>query len=237
MGKNSRAKSGLTLIEILIALLVMIIGLVGVLAVFPVAIQSTNESVEERMAAAVAESVAHALTVAMRSATPEDSATATQAIVTLHHDGLSEQGKTYQFKLPLPEPTNLPEAPNKPGFFKPRFFGHPDGTTSAPTDVFMLGSESYLSTVFKDVISGPDKTDPYTQYGFTFTVCRVDDARPKTQTDTTEATTTTDDDYTPIPLYEFRIAVYRIGSTSSGGYYTVGLPKPLKVFVIQLAGQ
>ena len=54
-----RREGGLTLIEILLALLVMVLGLLGILAVFPPTLQSSRESVEETTAAILAESIGH----------------------------------------------------------------------------------------------------------------------------------------------------------------------------------
>lgn len=212
-----RQQSGLTLIEILIALIVLMIGLVGVLSMFPTGISSSSESVEDRIAAQLADSVVQALSIAMREATPEDRPSGTPARVRPRHDGLPPN---YEFSLPLPQ--DPPPA-------KPREVAYPDGSDAKPKDVFMLGKESKIINIHKDVISGPDKTDPYPQYGFTFTVRRVDDTRPKDQTG---------DKYKPLPLYEFKIAIYRFARHADGSYYKPGnLPEPKKVFVIQLAGQ
>ena len=45
------AQKGMTLIEILIALLVMVLGVLGIMALFPPALQSASESMEETNAA------------------------------------------------------------------------------------------------------------------------------------------------------------------------------------------
>ena len=65
---RTRRQQGLTLIEILLALIVMVIGIVGILALFPAAMESAKESMEETQAAILAESVAHSLQEAVRFA-------------------------------------------------------------------------------------------------------------------------------------------------------------------------
>lgn len=214
---------GLTLIEILIALIVMLIGLVGVLSMFPTGISSSSESIEDRISARIADSVVQALTIAMRAATSSDRTSGTPGRARLFHDGVvNNEGKSiYEFTLPLPFDNGGPPD-------KPREFAHPDGSDSKPKDIFRLGKESKILSMHQAVISGPDKTDPYCQYGFTFTVSRVDDRRPKDHTG---------DKYKPLPLYEFKIAIYRIGRQTEDSYYQAKkLPEPIKIFVIHLAG-
>ena len=44
MAMKRNTEKGLTLVEILLALIVMVIGLAGILALFPVALQASKES-------------------------------------------------------------------------------------------------------------------------------------------------------------------------------------------------
>jgi prepilin-type N-terminal cleavage/methylation domain-containing protein len=57
MCEQSKKESGFTIVEILIALVVLSVGLLGILAVFPAGIRKTAEIVQETTAATIAESV------------------------------------------------------------------------------------------------------------------------------------------------------------------------------------
>src|SRR3990167_5035570 len=80
MRRNER---GLTLIEILLALIIMVLGILGILALFPPALESAKESMEETTAAILGESVAQSLSMATRFA-QYDSATGTYTVVFTH---------------------------------------------------------------------------------------------------------------------------------------------------------
>lgn len=81
---------GFTLIEILVALTVLIIGLVGILALFPVGLSSSQASVEDTFASLIADSVGNALISAMRNSTGGN--------VRFRHDGITSP--PYNFGLP-----------------------------------------------------------------------------------------------------------------------------------------
>ena len=61
-----RKERGLTLIEILLALIVMAIGIVGILALFPTALNFAKTSMEETQGAMLSESVSEGLRNALR---------------------------------------------------------------------------------------------------------------------------------------------------------------------------
>jgi hypothetical protein len=91
------AKEGLTLIEILIALIVMLVGLTGILAMFPPTLESARVSMQETTGAFVAESAGNAIAASFDLAPPGGP-------LTITHD--SENSLTgalvyYQFALPL----------------------------------------------------------------------------------------------------------------------------------------
>lgn len=89
---NSRSgSSGFTLIEILLALVVLTVGLCGLLALFPVGIKSNKESTEDTMAAMVAESAYQSIVRGMRESNG--------LVVTFKHDGLP--AGTYTATLPV----------------------------------------------------------------------------------------------------------------------------------------
>ena len=85
-----RRSSGFTLVEILIALVVLMVGIVGVLALYPVAAKNTKTSLQDSTAATVAQSLHSAMTEAMRRS-------ATDTVV-LQHDGT---GGKYAFTVPV----------------------------------------------------------------------------------------------------------------------------------------
>ena len=92
-----RRPSGFTLIEILIAMAVFLIGMVSVLAVFPVGIRSSTISTDQSVATALAESLTDALTLALRQY--DGSATSN---VVFYHDGLGPSGRD-SFAIPAIE--------------------------------------------------------------------------------------------------------------------------------------
>lgn len=59
---------GFTIIEILIAIVVLVLGITGIIALFPTAIESGNQTVEDSYAAAITQSVVDAITVGIREA-------------------------------------------------------------------------------------------------------------------------------------------------------------------------
>lgn len=65
---------GFTIIEILIAMVVLSLGLVGILGVFPAGIKKTAEIVEDSNAAIIAESVQNSVELALQSARIDDGA-------------------------------------------------------------------------------------------------------------------------------------------------------------------
>ena len=58
--------SAFTIIEILIAIVVLVLGISGIIALFPTAIDSGNQTVEDSYAAAITQSVMDAISVGVR---------------------------------------------------------------------------------------------------------------------------------------------------------------------------
>ena len=100
IARRSRRRDGLTLIEILLALIVMVLGFCGILALFPPALQSSRESMEATNAAILGESVAHALTTSLQFATFNASSQQYEAILT--HD-LKSGATTNRYRFALPK--------------------------------------------------------------------------------------------------------------------------------------
>jgi prepilin-type N-terminal cleavage/methylation domain-containing protein len=61
-------RDGITLVEVLVAMVILAVGMVGILAVFSQGIDSGRSSAEETRAAMAAESFKHALTAACKNA-------------------------------------------------------------------------------------------------------------------------------------------------------------------------
>jgi len=66
-GSASRRKRGFTILEIMIATAILTLGLVGILALFPVAIHTGKQIVDTTTAAVVAQSVSEAIREGMRN--------------------------------------------------------------------------------------------------------------------------------------------------------------------------
>jgi len=225
MGVTMRFKSGLTLIEILIAIIVLTIGVISILAIFPPSIKSANSSIEDTVSAKIAESVTDALNIAMRSASTEDVTAKKPSMAVIVHDGLP--GGSYEFALPLP----VDPPPDREN---PRFFAHPANSPTdvsnpspKPADVFRLGNTDFMKEVVDSVIKGPDPSDSYSQYGFTITVKRIDDDRPASETGS---------QFIPSPLFQFAVAVYRL-PPGTDDKYKDELPQPVRVFIVMIGGK
>ena len=91
-------RRGFTLVEILIAMAVFLIGIVSILAVFPVGIKSSTISTNHSVAMALAESLDDALTLSLR----QYDGVASVTPVRFYHDGLGASG-TDVFQLPVME--------------------------------------------------------------------------------------------------------------------------------------
>jgi prepilin-type N-terminal cleavage/methylation domain-containing protein len=62
-----RIQAGFTLLEILIAMVILMVGLIGILAVFPTALKAANMAVQDTYAAAISRSVIDAIHLGLRA--------------------------------------------------------------------------------------------------------------------------------------------------------------------------
>jgi type II secretory pathway pseudopilin PulG len=86
------ARAGFTILEILIAIVVLVLGITGIIALFPTAIESGNKTVEDSYAAAITQSVVDALTVGIReSRYPTRQGATTFRYFIFNHDGVVDQ--------------------------------------------------------------------------------------------------------------------------------------------------
>jgi len=248
--RNRRTRDrGMTLIEILLALIVMVLGFCGILALFPPALQSSTESVEETNAAILGESVAHALTNAIRFAQYNPATSVWE--VTLTHD-LKAGGATVKYKFTLPK---LVPAADPTGGWK-----HYPGTTSPPawpasdlggtlrTDgimenedrIFMLGGDSWTRATVQAVKLNNDDSDTYLQFAFCFDVRKVNTLEYLLQQTNpqTNQRYSLDNLENLCKLFEFRIHVYRTANTP--GTSSVGTPdvrKPVATITKRIAAK
>ncbi len=97
-----RQERGLTLIEILLALIVMVLGIIGILALFPVAMDASKNAMETTQGAILSESVANSIATACRYAYVNTAGTSPHHQLTVNHDSIASTGGTvyYQFLLP-----------------------------------------------------------------------------------------------------------------------------------------
>jgi hypothetical protein len=235
------SERGVTLIEILLALIVMVLGMVGILALFPGALQQASESMEDTQAAILGESVAHGLVTALRNA-EFDKGTLTYRAVLVHDlyssdasaNGNGERGR-FEFVLPPGDKTGGkadPPCHHYPGTAKPASPdpGGPivlrdwDGETDPR--VFKLGGDGWLKSTTDNVKNNFDPTDAWSQFGFSFNVTKVPTldyllGKPKPTIPGTPPVNYTADEIEKMEkLYEFKIVVFRIatqGASFGGG--------------------
>jgi type II secretory pathway pseudopilin PulG len=218
--RNRATERGLTLIEILIAIIIMTLGVLGILSLFPPALQSATESVEETNAAILGESVAHALTAGFRTAIWNMATSKWE--VSLTHDlqvGKSTKGR-YTFTLPpLPVdpigvdlawrhyPSTSQPPPVDPGMELPAGGYDPEGDDR----LFKLGGDGWTRATVKNVHDVNDPTDPYTQFAFSFDIRKVNTLAHLRK----QKNPATGKDYTEkeldgmAKLYEIRVHLFR----------------------------
>lgn len=215
---RSRRRDGLTLIEILLALIVMVLGFCGILALFPPALQSSRESMEATNAALLGESVAHALTTALRFAQFNAASQQHEAILT--HD-LRSGATTNRYRFALPKLAapgdplggwrHYPSKVNPPSPDP----GAPMTAAWAPEEddrLFTLDGDPWLKETVRRVHEINDASDPYGQFAFSFQARKADHLaylRVRVNPDTGRPYTNEEIDKQSL-LYEFRIHVFRV---------------------------
>lgn len=130
MQKNTHA---FTLVEILISMSVLIVGLVGILSLFPVGLNATKKAIEDTNAAMIAESVFASLRAAAQETTPNGK-------IRFFYDGIDNTLNSY------PSGVNFKESD-----LRTKSFGIPAPTApvaiaSYPTGDALLGSFCRLAS-------------------------------------------------------------------------------------------
>jgi len=201
-----RGERGLTLIEILLALIIMVLGIVGILALFPPALQSGKEAMETTQAAISAQSVANALANGVRFA--NYSAATGDWTVTLTHD-LNNSGTTSIYTFNLPKLTDAWK--HHPG----------NGTPSTNPEVdpeFKLAGDGWILAAVQEVQVKSDPTEPMKQFAFSFACKKINTLAYLIGTPKPGGGNYTLADLEGIvKLFEFRIHVFRLASNAAGG--------------------
>ncbi|MBI4614225.1 MAG: prepilin-type N-terminal cleavage/methylation domain-containing protein [Planctomycetes bacterium] len=159
-------KGGFTLIEILIALTVLVVGLVGILALFPVGISSSKSAVEDSTTSILAESIKSSIIKSFRLGPPQDPNNPTP--IQYYHDGVPA-GLTFA----------LPASGDLDGTWVPL---EATGPAPAGEPVFQVGLDApgmpnELPAV--DATQGEDgdmDINTYSQYYYKFQVTKVTSA-------------------------------------------------------------
>ena len=212
-GGKTRGDRGLTLLEILLALIVMVLGIVGILSLFPPALDSAKESMEYSQAAITGESVANALAVALRLATVEPTSGVWTA--TLSHDlATGGNGIRYVFQLPRLVDGLSNSRDGTPWIHHPG--KAPPNDSPEDQQAFIMGTDPWTKAQLEEVRK-TDPNDPLAQFGFSFRVRKVHtlswlegklkpDGKPYTV-----------EDLDPISkLYEFQIIMFRMQGGDGG---------------------
>lgn len=219
-------RRGVTLIEILLALIVMVLGIVGILALFPAALQQSKESMEETQAGITGESVAQALTNALRFA-QWNGTTTTYDVVMTHDLKYGPTGVKYPFALPK--------------LVNEDWVHHPGGTGVAANanydpeqmPAFNLGDpvgDPWVYSAVETVRNTNDMSDPYRQFGFSFSVMKINTLQYLigTQKPDNSGAYQEGDLEGLVKLYEFRINIFRMLSTDTGTGTSTGSGGPTK---------
>lgn len=244
MAKRSNQR-GMTLIEILLALIVMVLGVLGILRLFPPAMDLARESMEETNAALVGESVAEGLTNALRLSFYD---TAKMQIVgTLTHDlQIGSIKMKYRFVLPKIEKAGDPQWIHFPGSQTPSDpdTGQPLPAMWSPEDdprLFLLAGDGWVKETTDRVRTDHDPTDSYNQFAFSFDIRKVFTMeyliRPTPQPNPDKpGQNYIEKDLDPrMKLYEFRIYIFRtsqqMSAMSGGGTSTAGTGQDVRRLV------
>lgn len=238
MRRHRRPDRGLTLIEILLSILVLVLGILGIMALFPTALQTSRVTIEQRHSVNIAESVKHSIGNAFRfrfgTGTGEVAASSPgieDGKVIMTHD--MNAGSAFPF---LFHPPTLTGTGIAPGWRRHPAAAAADaaiGTGPLATNPvpnpesapqFFVSADAWLNASVSYIRSNNDPTEPYRQYAFTFDIAKVNTLQhllgPPAQVNPSTGNPWTAAEVDPmIRLYECRIHVHRIkggGSVSTG---------------------
>ena len=217
-----KRQNGVTLIEILLALVVMMLGIVGILALFPVALDSAKTSMEETQAAMLTDSVAQAITSGLRHGwkEPNPPIPDNSYEVVMAHDNMREGVPAVTYNYYLPALTDewmhhpVPEA-SIPSIGVPPTVGNPTAD-----DIFSLRGDPWMVSAHETIRATNDRSDPYHQFAFSFDIRKINSLKYLlTKTDPATGALYTEEGLEGMcTLFELRIHVFRkIGAEAAGG--------------------
>ena len=218
---------GFTIVEILIAMVVLSLGLLGILGVFPVGIKKTAEIVEDSNAAIIAESVQNAIELALGNARIDDGVDKGFVFLGEALDGTPpsiNKAADYWVKLPYgameaylyprPDPTTYEVGPYTGKNLPPVTRVFPCGAQIAKN-----ATDPGLTLVEREEAA----RDPYSQYSYAFIIKEAKVGDPPA--------------YTPEhSLYELTVYIYRNFPTrlfdqgNDTGGFASPRHQPVKIF-------
>lgn len=231
--RYQRTMKGVTLLEILIAIIIMTIGLAGILALFQPALRASRTTMEETTAVVLAESIRDALTNSLKRAElvqdPSFPLDPTKKIyrVNVYHDGFKD-GK-YTFYLPRFIPITSPVIPPRDNYYEwdhhpallpldtskyKRPIKSPDKTFFTPQEtnednlLFILNKDAWIKKVTAE-LANYDQTDPYEQFLFSFDVRKEDTNAIPQYVDGDDKNKYNDNHDRMSTLYGFMLHVFR----------------------------
>ena len=215
-----KRQNGVTLIEILLALVVMMLGIVGILALFPVALDSAKTSMEETQAAMLTDSVAQSITSGLRHAwkDPDSPIPDNSYEVVMAHDNMRDgvPAVTYNYYLPaLTDDWMHHPVPTPPSIGVPPTVGNPTAD-----DIFSLRGDPWMVVAHETIRATNDMSDPYHQFAFSFDIRKINSLEYLlTRTNPATGAVYTESDLEGMcTLFELRIHVFRkIGAEAAGG--------------------
>lgn len=223
MHRGQRASQrGLTLIEILLSIIILVVGVLGILAFFPTALRISAATIDQRAGINLAESVKHSMDTAMRFAVNDGGADDGKVIMT--HDMDAGDAFPYLFFLPaLDGVTSGNDGWRRHPSASSDAYGDSIASNPIPSPEtypqFSVASDAWLNATVDYVHTKNDPTDPYRQYAFSFDIAKVNTLEHLLSqiNPDTGVNYTADELDLLIRLYEVRIHVFRKkGGTSTG---------------------
>jgi prepilin-type N-terminal cleavage/methylation domain-containing protein len=151
-----KRNDGFTLVEILIAMVVLSVGMLGILALFPAGIKADQQTLQQTYVAQIGESVYNALLSSFRDAT-------TSTRITFSHDFQNLNTGTIG-----KEDWNLPTPSGSYVWFPNSINGATNlDTLMTTTGPYRLGLDPNVKNTIDNMKAlNDDATDPYERYGF-----------------------------------------------------------------------
>ena len=218
-----KRRSGMTLIEILLSLIVLTLGVLGILSLFPPALQMSKESVEATQSAILAEGIASALVSSMQFGKHNAGPPATFDI-TLTHDLMWPRDaptavSRYSFQLPdvtegwRHHPSALPKGSQMAPGDEPRTM-----------EYFRVCGDGWVGAAIDDVRRKNDSSETYRQWAFSFDIAKIDEHMEyligEPNPDNNNLPYTAAELEPLIRLYEFQIHIFR--ESTQGGVWGGG---------------